>query len=556
MMETASRTLAAIPAVVLAAVGRGDGAAGARLLRRLVGLALVGLLAALLGRVWHPVYRFTGLLQLDGRNEARMLGAVRAAPVAYFDGGYDGQFYAQLACDPSLRDPELPKAIDSLSYRARRILLPAVAWAAGFGRPEWAFHVYSWLNIAGWLVLAGLLWPLLEADRRWLGLLAWTGVMFSAGMLVSVRYALTDLPAVLLFVLAMRAATPAGRAGWFGACLLTRESMLVGAWGLLEKAWDRPGRLVRPLGWLAAALVPLLLWVAYVRWRAGQTSGGIGNFAWPGSGLLGDWREGWAALASGQERKYAVLSVLATFSLTLQAVFLVVGWNPADRWWRAGAGSVALLLVLGPAVWEGLFGANLRVLLPLTLACNVLALRRRGALWWLLAFNLSVPAAISEMTPILDHRELATVRRGAAAAVLRGNDGCYGRERLGESLWVWMQPQAEWTLRSWTGGERTALILSAKVRGIDVRVLTISHGARELWRGSVGAEWLEVRLDLGEVPEGVSSLVFRSDAPAVRESDEPDARSLAVCVLNPVLELDTVSAEENAGDRSGTGARP
>ncbi len=61
-----------------------------------------------------------------------MLPVLRKAPIyIYHDtGGYDGLYYAQLAASPALRNPALPKAIDNLGYRARRILLSWIAWAA------------------------------------------------------------------------------------------------------------------------------------------------------------------------------------------------------------------------------------------------------------------------------------------------------------------------------------------------------------------------------------------------------------------------------------------
>ena len=100
-----------------------------RMRRRMVGLALVAAFGALLVSLWHPVYRFSALLWLDAAREPVLMPAVRAQPSALNAGGYDGQFYAQIACDPTLRDPALVPAVDTLAYRARRIGLPATAWA-------------------------------------------------------------------------------------------------------------------------------------------------------------------------------------------------------------------------------------------------------------------------------------------------------------------------------------------------------------------------------------------------------------------------------------------
>ena len=72
-------------------------------------------------------------------------------------------------------------------------------------------------------------------------------------------------------------------------------------------------------------------------------------------------------------------TLAATFSLVVQAVFFVVHRRAAEPWWRVGAIYMGLMVCLGPSVWAGFPGAATRVLLPLTLAFNVLAVRGRAA---------------------------------------------------------------------------------------------------------------------------------------------------------------------------------
>lgn len=57
-----------------------------------------------------------------------------------------------------------------------------------------AVRVYAGLNLAVWAGLAALLWRIFPG-ATWRETLAWGGVLFSAGVLHSVRLALTDLPA-------------------------------------------------------------------------------------------------------------------------------------------------------------------------------------------------------------------------------------------------------------------------------------------------------------------------------------------------------------------------
>ncbi len=510
--------------------------------RRLVGVALVAGFAALLLPFWHPVYRFSSLLQLAESNQRRGPAVLRETPIVASEEGYDGQFYAQLACDPSLRAPELRKGVDTLSYRGRRILLPAVAWALGLGRPERALEIFPWLNLACWLALAWLLWPLLQADRRWLGVAAWAGVMFSAGALASVRFALTDLPALLLYVLALRAATAgrAGRmAGWLGASLLARETMLVGVWGLGPEPGEKPARLARAAGWLALAVLPLALWFGYIHGQVGGAAGGQRNFTWPLAGLIGRWRESWSHLGAPDEPALAWTSFLATIAVTAQLAFLLSRCDWRNRWWRAGAGFAVLALLLGSAVWEGFPGAAPRVLLPLLLACNVLALERRGAALWLLVLNLSVPSGLMEMRApaSADDREIAVARVGGGAAVLRVGEGCYAPEALGKDRWVWTGQDARWPLRLWADGTARELVLTVRVRALDERELVISCPEGELWRGRVGRAWTPVRLRPLALRGGEVTLLLHSDSPGVSEGPGAAARRFSVCLLNPRLEL-------------------
>ena len=97
--------------------------------------SLVVLLLASVARLYHPLYGFTEMIGFanPGTGELSVLQAIqhwRHPPW----GSYDGQFYAQLALEPLLRDPAIDRALDSAPCRARRILFSRSAWAAR-GRP-------------------------------------------------------------------------------------------------------------------------------------------------------------------------------------------------------------------------------------------------------------------------------------------------------------------------------------------------------------------------------------------------------------------------------------
>ena len=125
-------------------------------------LAVVIFLVSI-GRYYDRDTGFTPLIIFGDTFDKQALPAVRAVPhyVHRDSGGYDGQFYAQLAVDPLLRDPAIADALDTVAYRARRILFSWTAFLLGLGQPRWILQAYALQNVGCWLALA---WVLL----RWL----------------------------------------------------------------------------------------------------------------------------------------------------------------------------------------------------------------------------------------------------------------------------------------------------------------------------------------------------------------------------------------------------
>jgi len=67
-----------------------------------------------------------------------------------------------------------------------------------------------------------------------------------------------------------------------------------------------------------------------------------------------------------------------------KAAYLLLRWRPSEPIWGLGVGFAVLTALIGPAVWEE-FIAYTRVLLPLTIAFNLLLLRHEfGARFWAL----------------------------------------------------------------------------------------------------------------------------------------------------------------------------
>jgi hypothetical protein len=502
---------------------------------RAAGLAAVLLFLGLVARFWHPVYGFTAFLQLDASNDDTKIAAFRAMPVyVYRDtGGYDGLYYAQIAYHPSLAAAELRPAIDGVAYRGRRILAPLLAWALAFGNPAWIVHVYSVLNVAAFLVLAAWLWRLLAvSDAR--GWLAWAGLLFSAGALCSVRYAVPDLLALTILAGAMLA-LERGRLGVALGALavagLARETSLAA----LPASWKRPWFSWRNLAAALVVVAPLAAWIGYVRWRVGPGGVGDRNLAWPVTGWIEKWLATFAAMRTEGDLLPVWTTLLATLALTVQAVYFLKSPRLEDRWWRAGAGFVALLFCLGPAVWSGFPGAATRVLLPMNLAFNVLVHRARAPLAWLLAGNLTVAAGLLALKDVpRDPNELAAARARGSACIATLRDGWYGRERSSEQTWAWCPGRCTIAFEAWPKDAHVPRLEFA-LRSLAPRTVILSQAGRELWRGSVGAQLTPRQSVPVQLAAGRASLEFATDTPAARENGNADARLLAFALYDARL---------------------
>lgn len=353
----------------------------------------------------------TELLRFGDQLQGHRIPQLAGLSLHEFEGvGYDGQYYAQLAVDPGIANPAVHGAMDFPRYRPRRILLSAVVHVAtGFGRDAWlTLHAYALSNLAVWIALGWLLWRRL-GPAGWRGTAVWLACMLNLGALDSIRMGLTDLPAMLLVVLAIMAVERGRRKSGslaVAAALLTRDTSALTV-GLAVDPGDRaPGRKWRALARLALIGAPLALWAAYVVWRVpeGSVTGVSDHFAWPGLGIVHHLHVCVQAMLSGDLDPRYVFGFLTVFSLGLQAwiVFRAVlhrGWE-ASPWLRAALPYTVFLALIGDAVWKG-YWAVVRTNLPLTFAFNLHLLETQGRrFWWMLAAaNLSALHGIYRMLP-------------------------------------------------------------------------------------------------------------------------------------------------------------
>jgi hypothetical protein len=361
--------------------------------------ALVVLLLASVARLYHPQYGFTEMIGFasPGTGEVPVLQAIphyRHPPW----GSYDGQFYAQLALEPLLRDPAIDAALDLAPYRARRILFSWSAWALGLGRPSWILQAYALQNVLFWLVLAAVMTRWLRPDTP-RGLALWAACLFSHGLLHSVRSALLDGPSMLLIALAMAASerqrlfTSAAIVGVAG---LGRETNLLATLGLTRPDGKRPW--LKLAGALALTALPLLLWQDYLRSIYRSTSVvGHDQLDRPVLVYVQVFQQTLSHVLGDNGTLLSVLKLGVIVCLTVQVAYLLYRREYGSPWWRVAFAYAILMLTVHKVVWDGYPGAVTRVTLPLVFGFNVLLTREHGPRFWLwfVAGNLHLlPSAL------------------------------------------------------------------------------------------------------------------------------------------------------------------
>lgn len=357
---------------------------------RCIAIALVILFLVAVARFYHPGTGFTALIAFPqaGPTEPPALQAIphSQSPLV----SYDGQFYAQRALDPLLRDPTIDRGMDLAPFRARRILFSWTAYLLGLGRPAWILEAYALQNVLCWLIMAALL-------TRWLkpvsarGLALWYAVLFSHGLLWSVGLALLDGPSLMLTMCAMVAVEsrhPFRSAAIVGLATLGRETnVLVFVAQPIPK--DRRGWIRFTIAAVLVAL-PLLIWMDYLRsiYRS-TTLVGTDSFVLLGTGLATGWRDALSTVANRFPDAIGPAAII--IALAAQAVFVFVRRDFAAPWWRVACAYAVMMLFLDPVLANPHTGAITRVMLPLTVGFNVLLAGepRPSRFWpWFVAGNL------------------------------------------------------------------------------------------------------------------------------------------------------------------------
>jgi hypothetical protein len=309
-------------------------------------------------------------------------------PVLDPQSGYDGQFYAQMAIDPTLQRPEYATAIDDPAFRSQRIVLPTIAFLLGAGQPAAILIIYALLNIVFWYILfvALLRWIRFRTvqDACCIG-----AITLTSGALVSIQRALTDLPAAVFGTLGLMGGEIGG-AVLIAVAILTKPTSGLFLLRYLTLGPATPREWARRGAIIVAAVAPFILWLVYIHHifaRLGPEPL-IWPFDLPLRGVLTQGVVFSQSIASTPASfdpysmkvgEWNLFQFLTLFSLTVQAVWLLVRPRWKDVFWMVGAGFALMFLCLsaGELVEEQNFN---RTVLALTICFNI-TLWRHGRGW-------------------------------------------------------------------------------------------------------------------------------------------------------------------------------
>lgn len=497
-----------------------------------------------------PDKGFTALLIVGDKTIERAIAPLRELqPYTYPDSvGYDGQYYAQLAMNPDLGDPALENAIDNLPFRARRMLISWICWAAGGGDPARALFLYSTINIACWLALALLLLRWFP-PAGWQNFLRWTGLLLTFGLCYSVRAALLDGPSLLSI---------AGAVALYERRRLWSAAVLLGFAGLIRETNILAAVVLLPLGsrerkpWRdfllqgAIAAAPILLWSLVLAYRFGLgRQAGEQNLTWPFVGLVRCWTEALTVLFRSGGDTYNSQNLLCLTALTVQAAYLALRPDSGNHWWRLGAAMLLLMGVLGTGVWAGYPISATRVLLPMALAFNVLV--PRGAKWLpvLLLGNITLLSSFAvlgfTMSTPTSHTFSGTRRAPTthpAAWEARFDANWFPAERSAFQYWRWAGGDARIEIvNPLPVPVRATVRFGLKSRG--PRFLAVSTEGITLWSGTVGGSLTRVELASVTLAPGANDWLFAATPPAPVKRSPADrgvvfsVRDLEIEILGP-----------------------
>ena len=317
--------------------------------------------------------------------------------------GYDGQFYHYIAHDPLLNHG-MADYVDNPRLRWRRILVPALAWAAAAGQSRSVDPAFFTVTLA--FVFLGAYW-LSRYCRSYGRHPAW-GLAFALVPAVVVSIDRMTIDVALAALCVGFALYAEAEPSWklypvLVLAPLARETGLLlvlawCAWLLARKDWRRA--LV-----FSTALVPYLGWLAFLASRTAPDLTSLSSLL-PLSGLVsrtfhplqyavtGRW------LAAAAATDYlAVLGIWVAFGFAV-AVLTVRPRKLTPIEMAAAVFAVLMTLLAKPDIWSETYAFG-RTLSPLLLLLGMAGIAR--AAWWRLApMGMVLPRiAVQMLAPVL-----------------------------------------------------------------------------------------------------------------------------------------------------------
>jgi hypothetical protein len=287
-------------------------------------------------------------------------------------------------------------------------------------------------------------------------------------------------------------------------------------------------------------MLPLVAWMAYVRWKFGPTGEvGINNFTLPFRGLVEKWSLTLFEFLEHPGHRVQFATLVTLLASNVQFGFLVSRWRPADVWWRVGAAFAGLMVFLSTPVWEGYPGAFARVLLPMAVAFNVLVPRSGRWLPLLLAGNLSVVATWHEFSPPeREYLRLSGPPEVVSHVSVTLAEGWYGPESNRRDRWQWTSGPATVLVRN--GGSGPVLLTwRGRIAALDPQGVRIQQDATLLWSGAATDEPGDFQFTQ-LIPPGDTRLRFVAEKPPRPVADDPRPMALKVLNLEIVMARPTV----------------
>jgi hypothetical protein len=290
--------------------------------------------------------------------------------------GYDGQFYYALARDPLALAESTRAALDTPAFRAQRLLLPALAWAAsGGGQPsalDWAIPALNVLA-AALLALAVAVYARARGAPAWFG----AGARLLTGVFMATLRDLTEplvLTALVVALICHERRRPVAWGALAAAACLGRESLVIVvaavlAADLLRRSWRSAlagtGAILAFGAWQ--------LWLRVHFGRFGATSSGPDTLAAPFAGPIDQIRTlDRLGILTAPRGLWALAFIAVTALAAAWGLWRAVARR--DELSLAFAAMLVLVVISGPPLWGDAFAFG-RTAAPLWLLLVLMAVR-------------------------------------------------------------------------------------------------------------------------------------------------------------------------------------